>query len=253
MGKRHKHEEHVNLERWLVSYADFITLCFAFFVVMYATSQVDAQKLIQAVSSIRGAMNLDTAGVDKPPIFENIVAGESPIIPNEAYPQQRGIETKAPAELARIKENLEDKLETIAGQRPPDAIQLEVTEKGVRIRLLAAYFFDSGSKILRPEAVPVIDAIADVIEPIPNKLRVEGHSDGKVGRDRFKNWELSSDRALEVIKYLVRISRVDPTRMALSAYAHYQPITSNESDRGRALNRRIDIMIFTKITDELPF
>jgi len=246
MGRRKKHEEHVNHERWLVSYADFITLLFAFFVIMYATSTVDAEKLQQVVASIRGAMNLDTTGVDAPPVFDHPFMHDSPVRRDRGS-ITKGIETTAPLELVRVKEKVEERLKTLEGQRPPEGvITLEIVERGIRIRLLSAYFFDSGSSVLRPTAIPVVDAIGDVLTNISNKLRVEGHSDSAAGVDPFLNWQLSSDRALEIIRYFTEAHDIDPARQALAAYAHYRPITGNDSVEGRALNRRIEIFVLTQ-------
>ena len=247
MGKKHKHEEHVNLERWLVSYADFVTLLFAFFVVMYATSQVDTKKMQQVVASIRGAMNLDVAGLDSPPIFDYEIATHSPNPPKGGFKAQAALESDAPAKLVKLKAEIEKSLDNVPGQRPPeDVVRLDVVEEGIRIRLVATYFFDQGSANLRPTAIPVVDAIAEVIAPLPNNMRVEGHSDSARGGNWFSNWEISSKRSLTVVRYLVQAHTVDPIRLAATAFANNRPIAQSETKEGRALNRRIDLFILNE-------
>ena len=251
MGRK-RPEEHANHERWLVSYADFITLLFAFFVVMYAISEVDSQRLKQVVGAIRFATHFEgTGGIDRPPIFE----GPRPPptvtldhdVPNPSRPDA------ARLEIIRIKEEIVHKLGTMADGHPiADVVEVTVTEEGVRIRLMAAYFFDQGSAVLRPEAIPVVDTIARVIQEVPHQVRVEGHSDDQGGKDRLANWRLSSDRSLTIIRYLLEGFRIEPARLSMAAFAQYRPVATNRTVEGRAANRRIDMFIIHAARPAVP-
>ena len=250
--KKKKHEEHVNHERWLVSYADFITLLFAFFVVMFATAQVDHKRLKQVVGSIRFAMHFKgTGGLDRPPLFEGPSTERIFAQNMTGNPGKMQATLSERLNLLRVKEELEKKLNSgdggkeEAGRRSEGIVEVIVTESGIRIRMTEAYFFDSGSAVLRPDAMPVVDTIAEVLKPLQRHIRVEGHTDseGAGAHGRFTNWKLSAERALSIIQYLMVGFSYPPERLSLAAYAHTRPLTSNESAEGRALNRRIDLFV----------
>ncbi len=246
--KKKKHEEHANHERWLVSYADFITLLFAFFVVMYAVSEVDAQRMKDVVGAIRFAMHFEgTGGVGEPMIFSGPQANQI-FVNQHKVKSGGGIPISQRLDLIQIKEKLEERLNS--GHMKDEAtksLQLAVTERGLRIRMLDAYFFDPGSSVLRPEAIPIIDSIAAIIKPLKHMIRVEGHSDseGSGGREEFINWEISTDRSLTIVRYLIEGYRIEPQRLSIGAYAHYRPVATNATEEGRALNRRIDMFVMT--------
>lgn len=231
-------------DRWLVSYADFITLLFAFFVVMYAVSKVDTEKMEQVVAGIRGAMDMEGSGGEKSPLFEGsqgqyMLGQEAP-----GNPGREGAATVMDKKLLKLKEEMEKDMSASVGRESKqDSVQFDVTEQGIRIRLTAGYFFDVGSAVLRPEAIPIVDGIAQVLQPRAELIRVEGHTDAQKSADDLMNWKLSADRSLSIVRYMIKGARIAPERVFLAAFAQYRPVTTNDTPEGRALNRRIDLFL----------
>lgn len=244
MAKKQHHEEHENHERWLVSYADFITLLFAFFVVMYAVSRVDNKKLTQATESIKFAMHFQgSGGVTQMQIFEGP--------PSQGGCQQRaGFEKATEDELKMIDEvrkKLAKRLQDFLQSRPDAKNSLTVHFEGrkLTVRLSAAHFFDPSQAAIRPEVVPVLDAIAAELASLRRPIRVEGHTDDTpVGGSRFRdNWELSSSRAASVASYLQRAHAIEGRFLGAAGYAATRPIALNTTVTGREANRRVEMVV----------
>src|SRR5512133_2128107 len=159
MAKKQVHEEHENHERWLVSYADFMTLLFAFFVVMYAVSRVDNKRLIQATDSIRWAMHFSgTGGTGSVPIFEGPPSeGGGPALLQgvvNVEKEHKGIEM--------LRKKIEKRVRPYVMERPPSSVVSVLVEgRRLTVRLAATEFFDPGQAVLRPESLAILDAIAD--------------------------------------------------------------------------------------------
>jgi len=231
--RKKKHAEHVNHERWLVSYADFITLLFAFFVVMFAVSQVDTKKMGRFTESFSQAMGLittpagagllpaDGAKIDAPPVERTALKTDH-------------IGALQAALLAGSKTN-------------PSLGKLKVVRNGneLVLRLDAALLFDSGDDRLTDSARKVLDAIAEQVKPHELRLRVEGHTDDRpISSPRFRsNWDLSTRRAASVVMALASEGGLPPTRLAATGYGEFQPISSNADEAGRAQNRRVDFVL----------
>jgi len=200
--KKKHHEEHENHERWLVSYADFITLLFAFFVVLYSTSRVDNKRMAQAVQSIRFAMHFaGTGGSGALPIFEGPSSnGGGPALSSGNFNQQS--QQKA---IELLRKKIERHIRPFLQERSTkSAVELVVEGRRLTVRLAATEFFDQGQSALRPQVLAIVDAIAMELVPLDRVLRVEGHTDETpIGGDRYRNnWELSAARAATVVTYL---------------------------------------------------
>lgn len=238
MARKKKHEEHENHERWLVSYADFITLLFAFFVVLYATSTQNQEKEKKFEDSIRaefkmvgaGGTSSDSGGmlgqvINPIDVFQqkNVGSGEL-----EDYVQRM------------LQKNMSDEERKLAiGGLRHDSV-------GVRISLAAATFFPVGSAKLRLPALRSLDKVAELLRTSKNRLIIEGHTDDKTvapGSEISSNWELASLRATSVVQYLIKYHGIDPKRLAAISYADQKPLVPNTSDENRAKNRRIEILI----------
>ena len=243
MRQKRGHEEHENHERWLVSYADFMTLLFAFFVVLYATSTQNIEKEKTFEKSMRQQFRMAMGGqgtssnvsqnnaiMDPINIFENKNVGNGEL---EDYVEKL---------LAKNMSEEERKL-AIGGLRH-DSV-------GVRISLAAATFFPSGSPKLRLPALRSLDKVAEILKKTNNRLIVEGHTDDQkvVGGQYGSNWELASLRATSVVRYLIKYHGIDPKRLAAISYADTKPLTPNVTDEARAKNRRIEILIVTANDD----
>ena len=255
MGKK-KHPEHVNHERWLVSYADFITLLFAFFVVLFASGQADKKKqqaLANAFQNAFSQMALFPQAAKTPsmanPTGSNPNASPKPLeLPIDSdgsgdsmHHPDRATPIISPEELARrmteaVKKQLADgtlKGADLTIRKVPDGVVLSLHEGG---------FFDSGSADLRPEAVAILKSIT---ASLPDQdIRVEGHTDNVPIHSAMyaTNWELSSARASTIARFLLEHSTLNPTHLAVAGYAEFRPVVSNATPEGRARNRRVDIV-----------
>lgn len=239
--KAHEHENH---ERWLVSYADFITLLFAFFVVMYATSTQNTEKEKKFENSIRENFKLPSSpgGGAMGGNGANSQDGEaSGSGPDKAHANLvRAAELQEKYEKKISEQNDED-LKKIAASLRHDAI-------GVRMSLAASSFFPSGSAKIKPSALRTLNKLGELLKNSSYRVLVEGHTDDQpVAKDSGyeSNWELGSARATQVVRYLAKVSGVDPQRMAAMSYADQRPLVKNTSEENRAKNRRIEILILT--------
>lgn len=251
---RKKHPEHVNLERWLVSYADFITLLFAFFVVMYAISQADMAKFKKVSASIKAAFS--SAG---PVTMVNLEgsAGGPTVNPFDATEVPGGRAMNLPAgkthtaadpdpELQEMKEKLEESISLELGVSDiSQKVHMQFDSRGLIVRLAAKDFFDDSSADVRPDLRPILDRIGRVVSKTKRLVRVEGHTDpSEAHAEGFSSdWELSSARAAGVVKYWVQKFDIDPSRIGVAGYAHYRPLSEKTDEWSRAKNRRVEIII----------
>jgi chemotaxis protein MotB len=248
MARRHKAEAHANHERWLVSYADFITLLFAFFVVMFATAQADHGKAARVSESVRKA--LEEGQVKS--VVQAILGGTQDEKgngnamlkgPGGSKPILR--ESPPPADLAGSVESLREalKLEITKGQ-----IKVTLEQRGLVISLREAAFFASGNDIVYTGTYTSIEKIAGAITALPNQVRLEGHTDAvPIHNSRFRNnWELSAARSIAMLDLLVSRFDIPTKRFAVAGYADNVPLESNDTEEGRAHNRRVDIVILNE-------
>ena len=248
----------MNHERWLVSYADFITLLFAFFVVLYASSAADKNKMGALAAAIEnafqtmGALPGATLG---PPIDPGKGTSGSPTANKQtasrpedlarlvAPKNKTGLEQGPP--IDSLKSQLEKMLAPEIQRR---SIALRIGPEGLVISLRELGFFPSGSAVVREEARPTIQRIADLLRSKQCMLRVEGHTDNiPIHTARFNsNWELSTSRATEMVKLLIDGYQFPSENLSAAGFGEYHPIAPNDSAEGRSLNRRVDIIILSK-------
>jgi chemotaxis protein MotB len=261
---RRKHEEEAeNNERWLVSYADFITLLFAFFVTMYAISRVDGNKLGSAVESLQRALgsviSIQSSQSD-PGLFpqRNQPLSKTYITPVSAG-QSAGKGHLSPSEVENFEKmarEIRKKLETLAQQEKGekgvglktmsmDQIKFIIEKRGLVIRVSERLFFDSGDASVRPEFIPLLNVLGTTLQSIPNQIRIEGHTDSvPINTPRFpSNWELSTARATTIIRYLLTHFEFNKEQLSATGYAEFRPIDSNGTTEGRLQNRRVDFVI----------
>jgi chemotaxis protein MotB len=254
MSRRKKHPAHENHERWLVSYADFITLLFAFFVVLYASSQVDKKKMGQLAFAIQTAfqeMGVFQGKNIGPPTEDG---GGGPAQPRSDLeelarmtpPKVLGPPMSSP-DLGTLKRELEDAL---AQEIQRHEIALHIGPDGLVISLRELGFFDSGSAVMRKDSEKSFGRVAGLIKQYPCNVRIEGHTDNvPIHTAHFKsNWELSTARATEVIRKLIQEHGFAPERLSASGYGEFHPTTTNATKEGRQMNRRVDLVILAKGT-----
>lgn len=286
-GHKKKHgghaEEHVNLERWLVSYADFMTLLFCVFTVLYAISVVDKNKMQDVARSVARAMglggpyeariessgDLDRGGVmegtegilDKsgkdvfPDLMFKRVAKREKIDNVEEYDYDQ-VKNKNEAASRRIKmEQVAAMLESGIKEELGAPYSTEISIKavpglGVKINLPETLTFKSGEAEIRASIYPALDKIGKVLERVNNEVVIEGHTDNiPISSARFpSNWELSSARSSAVLHYLLKKFDLSPMRFSAAGYGEFRPLAPNNSEENRSKNRRATIIILERGT-----
>ena len=245
MAKKKHHEEHENHERWLVSYADFITLLFAFFVVMYSISRVDNKRMAQVQQSIKFALHFKgTGGISQLPIFEGPPVEGGKCKTSRGEDEHPKTKQREAAEKAR--KRMEKKLKTYLQLRPqPQVVQIETERDRLTVRLSASHFFDPSQAAIRPEMIPILDLIAEELVTLDMPLRIEGHTDeSRLGSGRFRdNWELSSSRAAAVASYIERAHRMNGKLLAAAGYGSTRPLVSGNTGAAREANRRVEMVV----------
>jgi chemotaxis protein MotB len=254
--RKKKHAEHVNTERWLVSYADFVTLLFAFFVVLYASSQVDKRKVGMLALSIQVAFQqlgvFDTSNT-KIPLSDDeaIPFSKIQVVENAEHttdmtrfvqPMKGLLTPMTSAPLKDVQAELE---KALAPEITRKLVDVKARKEGLIISLREVGFYESGSSTIRLSARDAIDRLAAVLKSRTESLRIEGHTDNvPIHNAHFaSNWELSTDRASELIKLLILKYAFDPKRLSAAGYAEYHPVDNNDTPEGRAHNRRVDIVV----------
>jgi chemotaxis protein MotB len=253
VGKRkQKHEEHENHERWLVSYADFITLLFAFFVVMYSVSRVDNKRMQQAANSIRWAMHhAGTGGTGALPIFDGPVSeGGGPALDSGGPPRQAR-QLKA---IELLRKKIERRVKAFLMERhTTSAVLVSVEGRRLTVRLAATEFFDQGQAALRPQVLAVLDAIAAELVAVERTIRVEGHTDETpTTGDRYRNnWDLSAARAATVVSYLEAAHRARPALLQAVGLGSAHPVSTEATAEARERNRRVELVLELDPSDDL--
>lgn len=244
MARKPKHEEHENHERWVISYADLLTLLFAVFVVLYASSRVDTTKLAQASESMRWALHFKgEGGVTKVALFRGPPT-EGGCATNLGMDPPAGSVQKKLLEETRRKLEKSLKPFLLRKEKTPSVV-IEIENGKLRMRLSAHRFFDPASSALRPEALAVLDAISSEVAETTQLIRVEGHTDdGPITSLRYRNnWDLSAARAATVVAYLEQAHGVSPARLTVAGLGSSHPLVSNDTPENRELNRRIEIVL----------
>ena len=266
---KQKCPEFENHERWLVSYADMVTLLFAVFVVLFALKKEGAKQEATVAASIQESFStpLPDIPVDRRTgpkeqgmgIFE-FFKGQSirpPLI--EKYPSS-SIKIKAiNSEMNRIKLKLEERLygpEKFRDNKRPGqerVIDIQRTSNGFKLQLLARHFFEVGSVEVNRGALRELDQVAEVLKELGRPVNIQGHTDSVPAPGERSNWEISALRATNVLKYFIRKHNFPATILSASGYADTQPIASNGTESGRMLNRRIEIHVdYNRETSSAP-
>jgi chemotaxis protein MotB len=243
-------------DRGVVSYADFITLLFAFFVVLYASSQVDKRKVGKLALAIQVAFQqlgvFDTSNTQIPlNDSEAIPFSKVQVVENaertadlERFVQpMKGI--LAPINSAPMKDIQAELEKALAPEIKKHVVDIKETREGLVVSLREMGFYESGSAFMKPSAQGAVDRLAAILGPRTESLRIEGHTDNvPIHNSRYaSNWELSTARASELIKLFVQRYHFDPARLSAAGYGEYHPVASNDTATGRARNRRVDIVI----------
>ena len=248
--RRRVQRSRVAHDRWLVSYADFITMLFGLFVVLYAFAKADQKKQVQVTESIDSAFR--ALGLF-PDASRQGAGGPDSILGTGRTVNPRNVVIDAnvlsaamvKGDLNRMRGELEQGL---ANQVAAHAVSIHMGRDGLVISLREAGFFASGSAAPRPETLPTVRQIAARLAQTSYDLRVEGHTDNMpIHTAEFdSNWELSAARATCIARLFLDLKAVPPERISASGYAEYRPVATNETAEGRAENRRVDLIVLPK-------
>jgi chemotaxis protein MotB len=217
-----------NLERWLLTYADLITLLLAFFILLYSMSRFDAEKFKSLSNALRSVLR----GASASPLpHETIMMMDDP-----------GNGPIKTGDLNFLKSHID---ELLVEKGLTDKISATVEDRGLVIRISESAFFDLGSADLKDQAKGILDLFGSVLSEIPNHVRIEGHTDNlPIKNEKYpSNWELSTYRATTCIRYLIETYGMKPDRISAMGYSEYRPIAGNDTPEGRNQNRRVDIVV----------
>lgn len=279
--RRQQHEEPENLERWLVSYADFITLLFAFFVVMYAISSVNEGKYRVLSETLNAVFETRPRSDDPIQIGERprdvLASPDGPLAPAQFKPSGEG-DLDVPSEQVGVKAagsgeaegdgdggdgglkkdgsamRIADEIAiSLQDYIEKDLVNISQVGDRIEIEMKAKMLFPSATARLSPPALLALREISKTLKRIPSHLQVEGHTDNvPISTSAFpSNWELSAARAASVVHFLAR-QGIEPWRMAAVGLGEHRPIAENDDETGRAANRRVTVVVLTGQRDAEP-
>jgi len=249
--RKKREEEHENVERWLVSYADFITLLFAFFVVMYSISSINEGKYRvmsdSLINAFREAPTTDKViqmDAKNPAILDGTGMPIGHAV--EQSPRSNTPERQHAAE--RMKKVAKNILEAMQPLTRNGKVRVTQSPRGITVEINASLLFNSGDAVLQPQSKEALAAVAQVLSEVDNPIQVEGHSDNvPISSPAYpSNWELSSSRAGSVVRLFAELG-VPTTRMVAIGYADNQPLDTNATAEGRARNRRVNVLILNEV------
>ncbi|MEI8390126.1 MAG: OmpA family protein [bacterium] len=258
-GLLNNNQNYIN--RWVVSYADFVTMLLALFMVLYALSQLDISHMKTFSNSLgrafeRNSKKTDTNLDEKSRLLKSFKTTKINI-----YTDRESLQTQDNSSKELNKQlssfgnkinsesaNFEEIRKTIKNKfNDTKNINIIREPRGLLIRLNDTVLFDKGSDIIKNNALNILDKIAVVLKNEPNSIRIEGHTDNlPVKTDKFpSNWELSTARATNIVKYLVERHLFNPGKLSVAGYGEYMPISDNNTEKGRENNRRVDIVVLS--------
>jgi len=237
-----KHEEHENMERWLVSYADFITLLFAFFVVMYSVSSVNEGKYRVLSDSLASSFS-KTKAVGDLSFMSMPISKSKQIVVKERPKSQSNARSYLSVANA------------IATSKIPNGVKITSTERGLSIRISDNALFSSGSSAINPQIEEFLDLITGLVRDLPNLIAVEGHTDNQPIRTAEfpSNWDLSTARANALIRYFTEHHHLRADRFSSTGFAGTRPIESNSTSEGQASNRRVELIVLRDTSPRASF
>ena len=250
MARKKQHEKEANHERWLVSYADFITLLFAVFVTLYAMSQTDKKKIEEVMESMRDSFGYSKSSpASRPSVID---AGSMSVIPSIhklTQAPKRGKSRGGEQEFKAAKASIEAYLLKVGAQHK---VSVSINQRGLVVSLKEAGFFDSGSSTMKQGSHALLNDVVSSLANYSNAVRVEGHTDNMpINSSAFpSNWELSTARATNVVQYLTRQEDFDPGKISATGYGEFRPVADNGVEDGRVKNRRVDIVLLSEQSEK---
>ncbi len=238
MARRRRTQEPINHDRWLVSYADFITLLFAFFVVMYSISSLNEDKYKILTESIEGVFQQQDRSIKPIPLGDERIKGQGEANAEAGQPKDP---------LESIAEQIRDQFDGLLGD---GQFKVRANEMWLELELSSSLLFPSGDAIPHQDAFDIIEKISNILAPYDNPVQVEGFTDNRpISTAQYPtNWELSASRAASIVR-LLAMDGVKPERLAAVGYGEFRPIADNIDAVGRARNRRV-VLVISRHTDQ---
>jgi chemotaxis protein MotB len=254
--RKKKPEAHANHERWMVSYADFVTLLFAVFVTLFAMSQTDKRKVEEVIASLRESFGYaKSSPMSKVNVLDSTELSQIPAITPPAargpmspqMPFSKNNKNRFQAEEKDFKKARASLEAYLLKNGMQEKVSLEITRRGLVVSLKEAGFFDSGSADIKVSSYPLLAKVAESLSDYSNQIRVEGHTDNvPINTHLFpSNWELSASRATNIVRHLVSYYKFEPENLSAAGYAEFRAVADNGTPDGRAKNRRVDIVVLT--------
>lgn len=242
--KKRAEVEKENNERWLLTYSDLITLLMIFFVVLYAMSNVDAQKFRAVADSLNKALGggrPSALEINDKPGGPQIIGDSTPSYSSDSANDKQNFNL----EQTSIKE-IKEKLDEYAAENDIQSkLVSSIEERGLVVSIKDTLLFDSGSPEITVKAHGILEIISKVLLDMPNYIKIEGHTDNvPISTQQFlSNWELSVLRATNVLQIMTGEGHISPYRLSATGYGEYRPVAANTDETGRARNRRVDLVI----------
>ncbi|MFW5962495.1 MAG: flagellar motor protein MotB [bacterium] len=235
--KKKKSKESEGSPAWMTTFGDMMTLLLVFFVLLYSFSEMDVQKFQGFISSFQGQIGVLEGG--RTVIDEDYVSKGS--AGQQFNPARKNFERIMGDMEKFIREN------NLEGQ-----VEVSETKRGLVVRLTGEVLYDLGEAVIKPTGQEVLDGLVDILNGVSNDIAVEGHTDDwPINNDNFpSNWELSTTRATNIIRYFSNRHNIAPIRLSAAGFAEFRPLVPNDTRENRAKNRRVEIVILSSITQE---
>ena len=232
---RRNNDEDDDDQNWMTTFSDMMMLLLTFFVLLYSMSVIDVNKFQEAMSSLKNKLGVLDGGktITSAELVDRGTMGE-----NLASSPQRNLK----AVMSEMKTYIEKK-------QLENKVKMEMTQRGLVVRFTGQILYDIGEVNIKPGGKEVLNKAADILKQIPNNVMVEGHTDSwPIDTEKFpSNWELSTTRATNVIKYFIEQNGVKPSRLSAAGYSKYRPLEPNDSAENRAKNRRVEVVILNTV------
>jgi len=261
--RRRRFSDHVNVERWLISYADFITLLFAFFVVMFALSEENKAKFEKVALSVRTAFGgggpagmIDVGGSSGGNTLNSFQVNEPSAGRVISLPAGK-VDTAADPDpsLQGLKELLEESISFETGSTEiAERLQMVFDSRGLVVRVSVKDFFNSGAIEPAPELRPILDRMGRIIAQTHHHVRFEGHTDSLEKRPAgfISDWEFSAARASWMAQYWIKKFNLNPAQVGVAGYSHFRPVSSGKDEMSHAKNRRVEVIVLNTRYSESP-
>ena len=266
--KRHEeHEEHENHERWLVTYADMVTLLMVLFIVMFAMSQVDQKKFNALREGLAAGFGQSTSIHDGSSsiLDQPGMAAQAPIAPQKFSMEVKEVKTsdtaaqkaqrraEADAEVDRLQELVKRVYAALRKHHLEDDVQTTIDDRGLVVSLVSRHVvFEPNVATLTARGQRIVDTLAPVLADIPDPLQIDGHTNQVKVKPKYypTDWELSAARAVTVLRHLNEVDGLPADRLTASAFGHTKPLVDPDRPGSQAVNKRVDIVVLSSLPSE---